>query len=459
MASAEVEDARVMRREMQKKHQKIAESLEEAEHTLRTLEEKLMCADDAAVDSIPADSTVLEPREALLLNQREESWARLSEFAVSAVQSASLRDELCRLMCETQRLSGELAKQERQHQWQWGAEPQPQSTYDWLRHVVCGMAGNAMEKSLKPEEELRHGDPMTLGSHLAFNGDVIPPLHQYWKPQSMDGSDAGKKSRGTRFDTAELLEDIHSFVKMGGKVMKYSRSGSPHRRLLYVEGKAGNEQLSWSAAGMLGREGRIPLRTVRQILLGRPCASTGSSLYYTSWGVVSQQENKTKITDFACDTVAEFEAWVLGISQLTGVKPTFGEPMKIQSETEAKWDVLSDAKKSFCAEWHIPPPVFIEAEGQITSRGKRSRHSGLRLTPGELRNLVKLDIFRASAMWLHFFAKGLVVNATITLYCHVEIRGMPKVMPKRMKSSTNVESSDGTSLKSMPLSSDRRENE
>ncbi|KAF8288687.1 putative kinesin [Trypanosoma cruzi] len=456
MSLARVEDARVMRCGMQKKHQKIAECLEEAGHTLRALEEKLMCADDAAVDPVAADSTTLEPREAHLLNQGEESWARLSEFAACAVHSATLRDELCRLMCETQRLSGELARQEQRHQWQWGAAPQPQSNCDWLRHVVCDMAGNAVGTSLKPEEELRHGDPMPLGSHLAFNDDSVPPPHQYWKSQSVEGSDAGKKCRGTRFDTAELLEDIYSFVKMGGKVMKYSRGGLPHRRLLYVDGKAGNEQLSWSVAGMLGREDRIPLRSVRQILLGRPCAPTGSSLYYTSWGVVSQQENKTKITGFACDTVAEFEAWVLGISQLTGVKPTFGEPMKIQSETEAKWNALSEKKRAFCAEWHIPPPVFIEAEGQITSRGKRSRHSGLRLTPGELRNLVKLDIFRASAMWLHFFAEGLVVNATNTLYCHVELRGMPKVMPKRMKSATNAESCDGASLKSMPLSSDRR---
>ncbi|RNF03779.1 putative kinesin [Trypanosoma rangeli] len=459
VASAQLQDARLLRRELQQRYQSASARAEEAEPALAAVEAQLRGAEEAATaDSVTA-SVGMGPGASPTSEQEEALWTRVSDLAAQAVQCAGMRYDWCLLMCETRQLAQELHQQRQQLLQQREIASQPQGVDDELLQMVRSKAGKAVATPSKREEQLWDNDPVMLGGHPVFNKYAVPRPRQYWQPQPSESEDAGKKRRGTLYDTPELLEDVVSFVKMGGGVTRYSRNGSPYHRLLYVDGKAGEEQLSWSTVGSLGSEGGVPLRTVTQILLGRRVTSSEPNSYYLSWGVEFRKKKSTKIVDFACDTVAEFEAWVMGLSQLTGVKPLFGEPLKLQPGTAAKEDALSDVQAAFCAEWHLPPAVFTEARRQIMHRRNRSRNSCFRLTPGELRYLVKLDIFRASAMWLYFFAEGIVVNPIEKLYCYVEVPEGSHTMLSRVKSVTNTGSCDGSSVKGISFSSDRKEDE
>ncbi|RNF17499.1 putative kinesin [Trypanosoma conorhini] len=459
-AAAQLQDARVLRSELQQRYQSAGARAAEAGHTLSVIEKKLRDEEDAVRNSVAAASAGVGPGAAPTSKQEETSWTQLSDLAAQALHSAGMRYDWCVLICATRRLAWELAQKREQLQQRRRSASRQQSAGDELLQMVRSKSEISTATSLRCEEELRHNDPVVLGGHPVFNDYAVPRPRQYWQPPPSESSEAGKRRRGTRYDTAELLEDVASFVKMGGEVTRYSSDGSSHRRLLYVDGKAGAEQLSWSAVGSLAPEGRVPLCTVTQILLGRSSTTTEAASYYLSWGVVSRQKKSTKLVEFSCNTESEFEAWVMGLSQLTGVRAAFGEPMKLPPETAVEeGNTISDAEAAFCAQWHLPPAVFTEARGQLMRRRKPSRNSGLRLTPGELRYLVKLDIFRASAMWLHFFAEGLVLKPGEKLYCYVELPGGPQTMSSRLNSVTNAASWADSSLKSVPVSFYRKEDE
>ncbi|KEG13525.1 kinesin [Trypanosoma grayi] len=441
-ASAHLGDARAARRGVQQQHTRTTASLSEAVSTLRAVTREL----ETVENTLEYDSAApAEPTSASKLwKQQDELWEHLSAHASRAAEAAHMRLGLCTLMRDTQRLASELEQHKKRKQ----KLQQPKTIYEWLRQAVWGMAGNAVGASLRKESRRRRQELEVVAGHPGFNDYGMRRPRQYWQRKGSESS-SDKKRRGTRFDEAALLEDVLSFVRMGGEVTKFSRDGSGHRRLLYVTRKADDERLCWSSVGALGREGYAPLRSVTHILLGRGKNVGERTEYYLSWALVFPHSNVKKTLEFVCDSVGELEAWVIGLSHLTGVKPIFGEPMESLTEEQATWETLSSGEATFCREWHVPPAVYAEARKQIMTRRNERRHSGLRLSPGELRNLVKLDIFRSSAMWLRFAAEGLVSNPTRKLYCYVDAPAIQDASSTATLHSMTPETNDGCSVSSV----------
>ncbi|KAG8345748.1 Kinesin motor domain [Trypanosoma vivax] len=349
-------------------------------------------------------------------------WLQVTADAERIIELSKLRLEVSGLMLSNIRLLITLEEHQIQNQL-----VQERVLDVWrlsmAREVASGCASVYNEEESKRQHEL---GTLLARANVAGVGRAVHPF-PYWMrrdtalgPKSRCNSNRRDKRKFTKFDDATLLEDIMSFMIMGGKIRKYDASGSAHQRLLYLKDKGGLQQLQWSVVGSLAPEGVLPVSSITNIFLGHVKEETKNTVCYQSFRITHRGKKmdagaKEETLDFACDVLAEFEAWVIGIGQLTGLRPTFNEPMGLDKEQVAVGG-LNESDLAFCVEWHILPSVYAEAQEQLI---RRKRGSGLRLTPGELCILVRLDIFRSSAMWLRFYSEGLVVNPLPTLFCYV----------------------------------------
>ncbi|CBZ25342.1 putative kinesin [Leishmania mexicana MHOM/GT/2001/U1103] len=263
------------------------------------------------------------------------------------------------------------------------------------------------------------------------------------------------------FDDPALLTRVTAYMDMGASLTKLDRYGRPHTRWFYLSQKANRLRLCWDEShrgpGLTGG-GRVYLDSVVKITLGR---SSPAFLKYATHERKSEvgdfctsftltchshaRRQQLKFVDVMCRDRAEVETWVVGLTQLAGVFPCFDgarQPIGVEygdeeeaavtgSDAAANADAaaakeaqreLSDVETVLCRSWHIPAQTMLHTRREIETRRQRHQSGRLRLSPGELRGRTGLDIFRASALWLHFNREGSVVNPFKELHCYVSDR-------------------------------------
>ncbi|AAZ13248.1 kinesin, putative [Trypanosoma equiperdum] len=354
----------------------------------------------------------------------EEGEDELSEISSDVGEAAELATTcltMCNLMYRNKQLSTLLEEEQDRYQSQ-NEEVLEMWRLSMARAVTDSATTHFNEGGGRNYREVLRS---VLGPWTPKGKELAAQPFPYWMRVDADigaNTRSRKKEKGvhqTKYDDPEFLDDVASFMKMGGKVRKFNSDGTCHSRLIYVDVKSREPRLCWSVVGSLGKEGSFPLCLITSILLGRVKEDSVGGVCYTSWGVIHTQHEKDSYgreerVDFVCDSPPEFEAWVIGLSHVTGLWPRFELPMGISDDGMAFR--IGDRGVNFCREWHVPLAVYAETREQLLSR---QRSKGVRLTPGELRVLVRLDIFRSSAMWLHFRDEGLVVNPLPVLNCYV----------------------------------------
>ncbi|KPI86827.1 putative kinesin [Leptomonas seymouri] len=353
------------------------------------------------------------------------------------------------------------------------------SVEEWLRGAVLAMAGNAVVQSTrrKAKEQGASCRP-ALGdvtNHLpaAPSQKRTRQLPKFWKvlqqldeqprtannapPREGDATVAAEAARGVRcfsspFDDPELFTRVTAYMDMGASLMKVDRNGSPQPRWFYLAQRGDRLVLCWDGSrrgASLSGGGHAYLDAVKKIILGR--SSPGFLKYANvaasgmhkrkpdaaeaeeccSFTVVYQPHSKyrdLKFVDVICPSQSEMETWVVGLAHWSGVSPLFEDSLQPggaavgEAEKTESSPVTAglDAQEALLSRlWHIPAAVLVSTRQEI--EGRRSRHhSGkMRLTPGVLRDLTGLDIFRASALWRHFAKEGWVASPTIETCCFV----------------------------------------
>ena len=119
--------------------------------------------------------------------------------------------------------------------------------------------------------------------------------------------------------------------------------------------------------------------------------------YYNSFSIHYVKAKEARTLDVVCETDAEMEAWVIGLCHLAKVGPKFGERMIIPEALRVP-EVSADDLDALCAPWHVTPKVLHAVRKRIADL-ENAKNRKIRLTPGDLRYLMRLDIFRANAVW------------------------------------------------------------
>ncbi|AYU77745.1 kinesin, putative [Leishmania donovani] len=279
------------------------------------------------------------------------------------------------------------------------------------------------------------------------------------------------------FDDPALLTRVTAYMDMGASLTKLDRYGRPHARWFYLSQRNNRLLLCWDEShrgpGLMGG-GRVYLDEVVKITLGRSSPAfrkystherksevgdfcTSFTLAYRT----RARRRHLKFVDVMCRDRVEVETWVVGLAQLAGVFPCFegarqpigpedgyeeeaavtGSAAAANADAAAAKEAqkeLSAVETVLCRSWHIPAQTMLHTRREIETRRQRHQSGRLRLSPGELRERTGLDIFRASALWLHFNREGSVVNPFKELHCYVSDRvpssvpasgSLPRAMP------------------------------
>ncbi|KPA78079.1 putative kinesin [Leptomonas pyrrhocoris] len=357
------------------------------------------------------------------------------------------------------------------------------SVEDWLRGAVLVMAGNAVVQSTRRKATTQAASSQPALGDVTNMLLAAPSqkktlqLPKYWKVlQQQDASLRTANSSQAKkadlaaatvtgpavgrfrssFDDPGLLTRVTAYMDMGASLIKVDRSGRPRPQWFYVAQKEDRLMLCWDESrrgASLSGGGHVYLDAVAKLVLGRSSpgfvrygnaaaaaphparrAATDEEVCNSFTVVYHSRSNHRdlKFVDVICPNRNEMETWVVGLAHWAKVSPLFEDSRQpddaAEEAEEAKEEeevcvtpVRLDAQEAVLSRvWHIPAEVLARTRQEIDARRSRHHSGKMRLTPGELRDLTGLDIFRASALWLHFEQQGWVANSTEKLCCFVD---------------------------------------
>ncbi|ESL10065.1 kinesin [Trypanosoma rangeli SC58] len=246
------------------------------------------------------------------------------------------------------------------------------------------------------------------------------------------------------YDSPTLVQDLIRFLRCGTMMLKHGRSGKPHRRYFWVSLAQNSRKLVWSEleARTTAVRSSIDLSDVGFIQLGcfskvfkRHSVPPTDPSFYRSFTVGLKAGGRT--VDIVADSLPDFEAWIVGLSNLVRVDPVWGGKLDITKETQ--FDQLNCFEAGLCESNYIYPSQYMALKKRvkrIASRtltalekcgndATRAQHllggihlpsvnekGAVYLTKGELRFIgqSEMDILRITKVWILFQQMNLVYD-------------------------------------------------
>ncbi|CUG10212.1 kinesin, putative [Bodo saltans] len=360
---------------------------------------------------------------------QQTQWASSSKFADGCLSVWSLRSAYARARSDNIALM--LQTSNTKH------ESETADVTHWIRSAVVRIARNAVATAISRARRAPSTRPAArsvagskAGSTSDLNstrrsdpeGDLTPSNGD----EATEVKRATTKRRGTLYDQPTLIKEILAYVQYGCTILKYGRSGAPHYRTFYIiTNDEEGSRLCWDEEDdgrRLGKGSSITLASVTAVLLGRStpvfARIPGMEGYYNSFSLEYVSKQQTRTLDLVCDTDAELESWVIAICYLTKKNPIFAKPLTLQTYNATSQLDMNEVQ--MCSEWHIPPDVFMSCKRRVLEAKQRTKNLAVKMSPGDVRMLTQLDIFRSSAVWRHFESTGLVENPFDRLYSYLE---------------------------------------
>eukprot|EP00796_Vickermania_ingenoplastis_P005893 gene5893-4210_t len=250
------------------------------------------------------------------------------------------------------------------------------------------------------------------------------------------------------YDSPTLVTDLIRFLRGGTVMLKHGRMGQPHRRLFWVCSARGRPQLLWMDPEVrkadrsdinLEDVGYIKLGCFSKVFKRHPIKPTNDA-FFRCFTVGLKSGGRT--VDIVADTVADYEAWVVGLSWMIGVDPCWGGKPDITKEKG--FDSLTFFESNLCETNYIMPMDYLTLKKEVQRRLALTKAAlekypnnpqaaqrevgsfhppalndkgAMYMTKGELRFLMpelKLDIFRISFIWIQFEQLNLIYDPKFT---------------------------------------------
>ncbi|RNF01354.1 putative kinesin [Trypanosoma rangeli] len=246
------------------------------------------------------------------------------------------------------------------------------------------------------------------------------------------------------YDSPTLVQDLIRFLRCGTMMLKHGRSGKPHRRYFWVSIAQNSRKLVWSELEEKTTTAcsSINLSDVSFIQLGcfskvfkRHYIPPTDPSFYRSFTVGLKAGGRT--VDIVADSLPDFEAWIVGLSNLVRVDPVWGGKLDITKETQ--FDQLNCFEAGLCESNYIYPSQYIALKkrvkriasmtltaldkcGNDATRAQKllggihlpsvNEKGAVYLTKGELRFIgqSEMDILRITKVWILFQQMNLVYD-------------------------------------------------
>lgn len=311
--------------------------------------------------------------------------------------------------------------------------------------------GNLSSVSLmKSTSQIGMLQTSSLAKGLSSPSSVTIP-----KPQSTVPSTDRTAERITRmhlmrvYDSPTLVSDLIKFLRGGTVMVKHGRLGKPHKRLFWVSSSRGKPELLWMDPDTKDDNRSIVyLDDVAYIKMGcfskvfkRHAIKPNNPQFFLCFTIGLKGRDRT--VDVVADSLADFEAWVVGLSWMIGVDPCWGGKPDISKEPG--FESLSFFESTMCETHYVMPMDYLTLKQKVEERRAQvkemmekypndlkrvemeldlihppeiNERGALLLTKGELRFLCpesRLDIFRISYIWILFEQMGLVYDPKFSL--------------------------------------------
>ncbi|ORC90924.1 kinesin [Trypanosoma theileri] len=302
-----------------------------------------------------------------------------------------------------------------------------------------GSTDNGEESHMDEDENDTHKD-LTKGGSAGEQNSTQDANTESPKPRRK-----GDQQHLMRvYDSPSLVQDLIRFLRGGSVMLKHGRSGKPHRRHFWVSIIQNRRKLLWMdpAAKASSERSSIDFRDVSYIQLGsfskvfkRHPVSPRDPVFFRSFTIGLKDGGRT--VDIVADSVPDFEAWVVGLSNLVCVDPVWGG--KLDITREKGFESLNCFEASLCESNYIYPSQYIMLKKRVQRKAERTlqvlqqcgndaqkaqtilegihppalnEKGALYLTKGELRFMGReeMDIMRITKVWMMFQQMNIVYD-------------------------------------------------
>lgn len=241
------------------------------------------------------------------------------------------------------------------------------------------------------------------------------------------------------YDAENLIADILKYLQSGTMLLKHGRNGKPHFRKFWISEDC--KELCWTDPdNPKAKKASIELKEVTDIVMGqfskvfkRNQTDMTEPEFYLSYSLICNKGKRT--VDVVAETPSEFEAWLMGLTNLCNLEPHWGKPLDLM--TEEGINKLRKEELQMCSICHITPQLFLKLKEVVNDRREEvkssiklfngdmdkvyqavggihppsiDKHGALLMTKGELRYLANVDIFRTCIIWKAFADQKLIYD-------------------------------------------------
>ncbi|RNF25716.1 putative kinesin [Trypanosoma conorhini] len=302
------------------------------------------------------------------------------------------------------------------------------------------------------DNEDDYGDAEERGREERGTETLGPSKEENEVGENVENVDQKRPKRAMRdneylmrvYDSPTLVQDLIRFLRCGTVMLKHGRSGKPHRRHFWVSIAQNSRKLLWSdpETKIAAERSSINLDDVGFLQLGclskvfkRHHVPPTDPSFYRSFTVGLKDGGRT--VDIVADTLPDFEAWIVGLSNLVRVDPVWGGKLDITKETQ--FDHLNCFEAALCESNYIYPSQYIALKKRVKRIASKALTalekcgndaakaqkllSGIHppavndkgavyLTKGELRFIgqSEMDILRITKVWILFQQMNLVYD-------------------------------------------------
>ena len=184
------------------------------------------------------------------------------------------------------------------------------------------------------------------------------------------------------YDQEHLVEELLRYLYSGTTLTKHGRTGKPHKRKFFLpSGSGAQNELTWMESvptpGDKGKRG-VLMRDITGLVMGmyskvfKRAGKVGplTEGFYQSFTLVVKDGKRT--IDVVAESVPEFEAWLLGLSNLLNKEPVWGEPLDLSSLRDPQEEelalTLSPAHRETVRKHHIRPSLLHKVRSIVSEK-------------------------------------------------------------------------------------------
>jgi hypothetical protein len=253
-------------------------------------------------------------------------------------------------------------------------------------------------------KDMKLQSPMQDNRSSDSQTEVATPVQKSFTTMSQQEID-DVLAKSYPYDKKNILALVVDYLKSGSVMKIHSRGRRPRRFLFTISEDL--QSLCWKDENFANMENvtvyTLPLLAIKAVSLGQysdtfkqsQFASKEDDFYY-SFSLLHSSDKTIDMTSMNC---FDFEAWILGLSAILGLRPQWGKPLKNIGPNDLVTQ-FTPQEIALCENCHVLAETYWYLKG-IVDNLKQNRRPDI--SRGQMRVLSQLDILRSDRLYAFLY--------------------------------------------------------